>query len=118
MHYRGDFTFLYLPHLAQEAELMMKNLLVYLHHQQGDDILLYFIDTAKEEAQEDKWDRANNRIICITDEFMEEEEFDDIGLSGVQSFLKAQKNEMEEAGKTLQCPEAIDVSNQIEVIRK
>ena len=54
MRYRGDFTFLYLPHLAQEAELMMKNLLVYLHYQWGDDILLYFTDTAKEEAQGDK----------------------------------------------------------------
>ena len=54
MCYRGEFTYLYLLYLAEEVELMMKNLITYLKHQHGEEVLLYFIDMAKEKVEGDK----------------------------------------------------------------
>ena len=74
----------------------MKNLLTYLQHKHKNDILLYFMDIAKEEVQGDKWNEDNNWIIYATDKFMEEGKLDDIGLSGAQIFIATQKKEIEE----------------------
>ena len=57
-------------HLADEAELMMQNLLIFLRHKYGDNILLYFLEEAKEEVSGDKWDSGHNRIVYATDEFI------------------------------------------------
>ena len=54
IHYRGEFIYIYMPHLTEEAELIMKNLYTFLKYQHGDDIDLYFIDTAKKKVEEDK----------------------------------------------------------------
>jgi hypothetical protein len=77
MSYWRDFIYIYMPHLADEAEIMMQNLLTFLRHKYGDDILLYFTKEAKEEAQGDKWNSKNNRVLCATDKFIEED-IDDI----------------------------------------
>ena len=87
MRYRGKFTFLYVLYLTEEAELMIKNLVTYLYHVNRDKIFDYFIEEAREEVQRDKQDAENNRIVCATNEFTEEEELDDIGLEGTQKFL-------------------------------
>jgi len=47
MHYRGDFTVLYMPHLAEEAEIMLNNLIPFLQHKYSNEVSLYFTKTAK-----------------------------------------------------------------------
>ena len=69
----------------------MKNLFTYLKYQFRDKIDLYFTDTTKEEVAGDKWDHEKNRILCVTDEFIEEENFNNISLGEAQDFLKEQK---------------------------
>ena len=43
----------------------------------------------------DKWDSANNMIVCAINECVEEDDTDDIGLDGVQKYLNEQKQQME-----------------------
>ena len=97
MHYRGEFTFLFMLQLAQEAEIMMNNLIPYLKHQNGEKILRYVIEEAKQEAEKDGQNKENKRVICATDEFLEKELEDNIGLIDTQSYLEVRKKEMEEA---------------------
>ena len=88
----------------------MKNLLTYFQHEYEEEILLYFTAIVKEEVQEDKQDRENKWIICVTDEYLKEKNFDDIGLWEVQSFMDTQKKKIEEASLgTIKQPEAIDM---------
>ena len=54
--WKGDFTYLTMPHIQEEAELMMSNLMPYLQNKHGDDILVYFTEEAKQMAMEDRWD--------------------------------------------------------------
>ena len=95
MHYRGKFTFLYIPHLAEEAELMLKNLLTYLHYLHSDIIYEYFMEEARVKVIGDKWDDENKRIIYDTDEFMKEDDGEDIGLERARLFLNEQKKQFE-----------------------
>ena len=75
---------------------MIHNLMPYLRHKHGDDVLLYFAEEAKEEALEDKWDEATNRVICSTETFLEEDMEDDIGLSDAKPYVDDQKKSLEE----------------------
>ena len=54
MYYCGEFIFLYMLHLVDEAELMMKNLLTYLYYLYGDEIYMYFTTEAREDLEGDK----------------------------------------------------------------
>ena len=81
MHYRGEHTCLCLPHLVEEAELIIHNLLPHLRHKHGDEVLLYFTEEAKAEAWDDGWDAAQNRVACATYAFLEEDLQNDIGLT-------------------------------------
>ena len=45
----------------------------------------------------DKWDENTNQIACATDEHMEEDDQDDIGLEGAQPFIQEQKQKIEAA---------------------
>ena len=54
MHYRGEFAYTYMPHLAKEAKIMMQNLLTFLWYKYRDDVLLYFTKEVKEEASGNK----------------------------------------------------------------
>ena len=49
MRHRSEFTFLYVPHLADKAELMIKNLLTCLCHKNGNQIYEYFSNEEREE---------------------------------------------------------------------
>ena len=88
MRYRENFTFLFIPQLVQEAEIMMNNLIPFLKHKYGEEVLLYFTEEVKQEALEDRWDDINKRIICAIDECLEEDLEDDIGLVDAQSYLE------------------------------
>ena len=50
MRYRGEFTFLFMPHLVEEAKIMMHNLIPCLRHYYREEILLYFTKEAKEDS--------------------------------------------------------------------
>ena len=73
---------------------MMKNLLTYLQHKHGDQIYNYFTTEARGDLEGDKWDAKTNQIVCSTDEYMEEDDQDDIGLEGAQSHIEEQKQKM------------------------
>ena len=85
-HNTWEFTFLCMQHVADESEIMTKDLLNFLHH-----IHDYFTAEAKAEVQGDKRDAANNIIGCATDDCAEEDDIDDIGFEGVQQCLNEQK---------------------------
>ena len=74
---------------------MIYNLIPYLKHKYGKEILLYFIEEVKVEAIEDRWNETTNRVVCAIDAFLEEEIEDEISLDNAQSFMDIQKQEME-----------------------
>ena len=39
---KGDFTYLVIPCIENEAELIVSNLLLFMRHEHGDKILSYF----------------------------------------------------------------------------
>ena len=80
MYYYREFTFLYMPHLADMAELMIKKLLTYLYNLYGDQIYMYFATEARENLEGDKWDVNTKQIAYDTDEYIEEDDQNDIGL--------------------------------------
>ena len=80
IRYYREFTYLFLPYLVDKAELIIHNLLLYLRHKYGDKVLLYFVEEAKAEAKEDRWDKTTNRVVCIMDAFLEENIWDNIDL--------------------------------------
>ena len=98
MRYRGDFTVLYIPHVATKAELMLNNLIPYLKHEYGDNVLEFFIEAVKKEASKDNWDEKNNRIVCAIDMYLEEGD-DNLGMEEVRVFITNQKKRIEEAKK-------------------
>ena len=52
---------------------MIRNLLLYLRYQYGEEVLLYFSKEAKAEAQDNGWDEIQKRVVCVTDTFLEED---------------------------------------------
>ena len=43
-----------MPYLVEEAKLIIQNLLTFLQHKYGNNVLLYFTEEAKEDAKDDK----------------------------------------------------------------
>ena len=92
MRSRGDYTFLYMPHLAEEARIMMGNLIPYLCWKHTDAVLDYFLEESKADAHEGKWDPILKRVICATDNNMDDDDEEDgIGLKEAELFLKEEK---------------------------
>ena len=93
MSYKGDFTYLVMPHIEEEAELMMSNLLPFMRYEYGEDILDYFTSSAKELCMDDKWDPVTKRVICTVDINAEmDDEEDDLGFEEAMKFIK-ERNE-------------------------
>jgi hypothetical protein len=86
-----EYTFLFMLELAEEAKLIMHNLIPYLRYKYGNEILGYFINKAFEAAKEDSWDQNTKRVVCSMNGFMEEEEEDCIGLEEAQIYIKENK---------------------------
>ena len=81
-----------MPHLAEEARIMMGNLIPYLRHKYKDGVLDYFREEDKMDAKDDTWDDVHKRVICATDKHMDiEEQEDGIGLNEATKFLEAEK---------------------------
>ena len=94
MTYKGDFTYLVMPHIEEEAELMMSNLLPFMRYKYGDDVLEYFTASAKELSMDDKWDPVTQRVICMVDINAEmEEEDDELGFKEAMQFIKERNEE-------------------------
>ena len=88
---------LYIPYMAEEAEIILKNLILYFQYKYGEEVLLYFTESVKKEAQEDNWDEKNQRVVYPTDLYIEEEEEDKVGFKEAQVFITNQKLLIEEA---------------------
>ena len=54
IYYHSEFAFLYMLHLADEAKLIIKNLLTYLQHQHRDKIYQYVTTEARDKLEGDK----------------------------------------------------------------
>lgn len=94
LKHNGDHTYLVMPHIEEEAFLMMNNLIPYLKWKyKSDDVLLYFTEAEKEGAKHDKWDEATKRVVCLVDENAEnfEDDVDDVGYSEAKAFLEERK---------------------------
>ena len=82
-----------MPHIEEEADLMMSNLLPYLRHFYGEEVLQYFTAAAKEVSMEDKWDPVNKRVICTVDTNAEiDDEEDVLGFEEARKFLEKKKS--------------------------
>ena len=66
---------------------MLNNLILYMKHTFRNNVLEYFIDTAKIEAKDDIQNDDNKRIICITDLYIEEEEEDTLEIEEAKVFI-------------------------------
>ena len=89
---RGDYTYLVMPHIEEEAALMMNNLLPFLRHEYGDGVLQYFTSTAQKLAKDDLWDPVQKRIICAVDTNAEmDDEEDPLGFDEAKRFIDSQK---------------------------
>ena len=76
-----------MPHVASELELMLNNLLPYLQHEYGDEVLILFTEEAKKEAKDNQWGKEHNHVVCATDMYTEEEEEDDLDLEQARIFI-------------------------------
>ena len=54
MQYRRDFTILYIPYLVEEVEIILNNLIPYFVYTYRNDALLYFTESVKKEAKDNK----------------------------------------------------------------
>ena len=91
----SGYNFQYMPHMEEEATLMMHNLIPVLKFTHGDTIEDYFYPESVEAAKNDRWDDEKKRVVCDTDINMEEaEEADDIGLSIALEFSKTAAEEL------------------------
>ena len=95
MRYRGEYAFLFILYLVKEAEIIIHNLILCMHHKYGDEVLRFFVKEALEAAWEDNWDYETQRVACSTDSFIEEEIEDDIRLARAQVFLDTYKKLVE-----------------------
>ena len=90
IQWKGDYTYLTMPHIEEEAELMMTNLLPFLRYKYGDGVLKYFTSMAVEESKDDRWDPVQKRVICSVDTNAELDDADDIlGFAEAKKFLDA-----------------------------
>ena len=53
MQYRGEYNFLFISQLVEEVELIMYNLILFLHHKYRDEVLQYFTNKVLKAAKED-----------------------------------------------------------------
>ena len=70
---------------------MMHNLIPYFLHKYREQSKLYFLNEALEDAKEDGQDEETKRVIYATDEFIEKDFEDDMGLEGAKSFIEVNK---------------------------
>ena len=50
MRYRGEYTFLFILYLAEEAKIMMYNLILYMCYKYRNEVLRFFIEEELEAA--------------------------------------------------------------------
>ena len=81
-----------MPHLAEEAHIMMGNLIPYLWLKYKVSVLDYFREEDRLDAKDDIWDDVNKCVICTTDTNMDIEDKDNgIVLDEATKFLEAEK---------------------------
>ena len=120
MTYKGNFTYLVMPHIEEEAELMMSNLLPFMRYTYGDEVLEYFTASAKELSMDDKWDPVTQRVICMVDINAEmEEEDDELGFKEAMQFIKERNEETDKlsiaATEKVTRPELNSAQNNLQV---
>ena len=80
-------AFQFLPHVADEASMMIRNLIPYLQATAGEYVNRYFYMDAVNCMSGYTWDVENKCVICNTDNNMEEqEETDTFGLKAAETY--------------------------------
>ena len=96
IQWKGDYTYLTMPHIEEEAEIMMSNLLPFLRHKYGDGVLKYFTSAAIEESKDDRWDPVQKRVICTVDTNAELDDDDDtLGFAEAKKYIDDRKAAIE-----------------------
>ena len=90
MVYKEEFTYLVMPHIEEEAYLLMNNLMTFPRYEYSEDVLKYFTSTAKSLSIDDVWDPDQKRVICTVDTNAEmEEEEEKLGFDKALKFMEA-----------------------------
>ena len=103
----GGIVFQFMPHLADEAIMMMHNLLPYFRHLHGEAVEQYFLPEAVQASRSLEWDEDNHCVLCPTDENMATaEDVDPFGLEDARSFVNEEMKQAAEAAKTVLAQDA------------
>ena len=54
MQYHGEFTILYMPYLTEEVKIILNDLIPYFQYHFGNKALLYFTNSVKKEAKDNR----------------------------------------------------------------
>ena len=90
---------------------MLNNLILYFVYTYGNDTLLYFTKSVKKEVKDNKQDSTNNRVVCMTDLYLEEEEEDVLGFQEAKSFIDSQKKLIAQAKNSIIYGLSVGVTN-------
>ena len=92
----SGYHFQFMPHMAEEATMMMHNLIPVLTFFYGEEAKRYFHPEAVDAAKDDYWDDDLKRVVCSSDENMDADEDDDsIGLSVAIEFSKQAEKDLQ-----------------------
>ena len=89
MVYKEEFTYLVMPHIEEEAYLLMNNLMTFPRYEYSEDVLKYFTSTAKSLSINEFWDPDQKWVVCTidTNTGMKEEE-DELGFDKALEFME------------------------------
>ena len=94
------YHFQFMPHMEEEANVMIHNLIPVLIFKYREDRRAYFFPEAGEAANDDYLDDTLNIVMCNTDKNMAEaEESDAIGLNIALEFSKKYQEELDASSK-------------------
>ena len=103
----GGIVFQFMPHLAEEAVMMMHNLIPYFRHHHGSDVENYFLSDAVQASQSLEWDEENHCVLCPTDANMDTaDDVDPFGLKDATSFVHQEMQQAVEAANTVLAQDA------------
>jgi hypothetical protein len=93
-HWRGGHVFHFMPQLADEAKMMLRNLIPFLRHEYSSKVDNYFTADAIQSAEGATWDPDLKRVVCQTDTNLDnlcDIEDDGLGLQEAVAFISSKE---------------------------
>lgn len=106
----GGYCFLVMPHLRQEATMMINNLLPYLRFKHGSTVESYFSQETIDCNRHVTWDDVNKRVKSTVEDNLneddEDEDFIGLGLAMKYKEAEAKKDKADEEAANRPAPQA------------